>query len=451
MFKILDGRAEFYQWDIDRKLVVEDASITEVHFCNRTDNCSLVCEVYEEDGLRVVNVPNILLQTDWRINVYGYDVNYTKHSACFSVVARTQPADYIYKETEVMSFSEVLARAEQSARGAEYYCEAAQLAVLNANAASSKAAQYANDALVNAGIADSASSNAARYANDARAEATYSANAAIRAEASAKEAQEAVEGMANIVDDLESSIDLIANAVRGTASGETVVLDDVSPFTQFMNVKLSSKNLTSRVFDNAVAVGDSVNNYIFGAAGGKVPKTSEVDAYEENTQYTVSLRVTPKDITYSAKGRLIFARVDYSDGTNIYFDLVNEYNWEMPENTLLTFTTAPNKTVTNIDFRKHNRWTGGTITLNDLQIEKGLVATDYTPHIDNIADVVLTDGTNTYKPDADGIVRGVESVYPTTTLSTDTTGALITVEYNKDTNKVIQSLVNAIISLGGNI
>jgi hypothetical protein len=30
-------------------------------------------------------------------------------------------------------------------------------------------------------------------------------------------------------------------------------------------------------------------------------------------------------------------------------------------------------------------------------------------------------------------------------------GTTITAEYNKDTNKVIESLVNAIISLGGNV
>ena len=32
MFKIYDGREQFYQWDLDRKLIVEDAAITEVHF-----------------------------------------------------------------------------------------------------------------------------------------------------------------------------------------------------------------------------------------------------------------------------------------------------------------------------------------------------------------------------------------------------------------------------------
>jgi hypothetical protein len=111
MFKIYDGRKEFYQWDLDRKLIVNDKTINQVHFCNRTDDCSLVCEVYELDGQRVVNVPNVLLQTDWRINAYGYDSKYTKHSACFNVVKRSKPVDYIYTETELYSVEKAVENA----------------------------------------------------------------------------------------------------------------------------------------------------------------------------------------------------------------------------------------------------------------------------------------------------------------------------------------------------
>ena len=107
MFQILDGREHFYQWDIDRKIIVFDEDITEVHFCNRTDDCSLVCEVYSIDGVRLVNVPNILLQNDWRINVYAYDKNYTKHSECFKVVKRSKPTDYIYTETEIKRYGDL--------------------------------------------------------------------------------------------------------------------------------------------------------------------------------------------------------------------------------------------------------------------------------------------------------------------------------------------------------
>ena len=113
MFKIFDGRSQFYQWDIDRKLIVEDASVTEVHFCNRTDDCSLVCEVYELDGLRVADVPNILLQQDWRINVYAYDSNYTKHCEKYDVVKRSKPADYVYTETEIKNYDDLVERVDQ--------------------------------------------------------------------------------------------------------------------------------------------------------------------------------------------------------------------------------------------------------------------------------------------------------------------------------------------------
>lgn len=108
IFKIADGREYFYQWDIDRQIIVDDPTITEVHFCNRTDNCSLVVEVV--DG--VANVPNKLLQNGYSIRVFGYDGKATMHEATFEVKARTQPADYVYTETVVKSIDEILEAAE---------------------------------------------------------------------------------------------------------------------------------------------------------------------------------------------------------------------------------------------------------------------------------------------------------------------------------------------------
>lgn len=108
MFKIYDGRDRFYQWDLDRKVIVEDESITQVHFCNRTDDCSLVCEVYELDGVRVADVPNILLQDNWNINVYAYDRTYTKFCAVYGVEKRSKPADYVYTETETLNYNTLL-------------------------------------------------------------------------------------------------------------------------------------------------------------------------------------------------------------------------------------------------------------------------------------------------------------------------------------------------------
>ena len=74
-----------------------------------------------------------------------------------------------------------------------------------------------------------------------------------------------------------------------------------------------------------------------------------------------------------------------------------------------------------------------------VQIELGTTATEYEPYVE----------PKTYTADENGKVA-VPSIYPTTTLSAEN-GVTITAEYNKDTNKVIESLVNAIISLGGNV
>lgn len=113
MFKIFNGREAFYQWDLNQKLIVNDNTINEVHFCNRTDDCSLVCEVYEADGLRLVNVPNILLQDTFAVKVYAVCEDYTKLCATYKVLARTKPADYVYTETEVKTWEALEKKIEE--------------------------------------------------------------------------------------------------------------------------------------------------------------------------------------------------------------------------------------------------------------------------------------------------------------------------------------------------
>ena len=111
MFVIFDGRECFYQWDQNQRLIVLDKTITEVHFCNRTDDCALIVEVKEVDGVRVADVPNILLTDNFPIKVYGYCGDcFTKTDATFKVVKRSKPSDYIYTETEVKNYEDFEAR-----------------------------------------------------------------------------------------------------------------------------------------------------------------------------------------------------------------------------------------------------------------------------------------------------------------------------------------------------
>ena len=108
VFSIQDGRTSFWQWDLGQRLVVSDDVCCEVHFCNEMDDCALVCEVYSQDGKRVVDVPNILLQTAKPLHVFAYARNEgndrTIYSEIFTVIARTKPTDYVYTETEVKTW-----------------------------------------------------------------------------------------------------------------------------------------------------------------------------------------------------------------------------------------------------------------------------------------------------------------------------------------------------------
>lgn len=104
MFSIENGRINFFQWDLNQRLVINSDSITEVHYSNRTSECSLITEVYEENGVKYSNIPNILLQTDCRIHIYAVDADHTVYEKTYKVHSRSKPADYVYTETEIKSW-----------------------------------------------------------------------------------------------------------------------------------------------------------------------------------------------------------------------------------------------------------------------------------------------------------------------------------------------------------
>lgn len=113
MFSIFNGRTSFYQWDVDQKLIINcDIPDYQVHFKNTSDEVCYTLEPYEMDGKTVVNVPNVLLQKSAPIVVWCYVLdkngNYTIKSKTFAVIERQKPSDYVYTETEVLSFNSKL-------------------------------------------------------------------------------------------------------------------------------------------------------------------------------------------------------------------------------------------------------------------------------------------------------------------------------------------------------
>lgn len=235
------------------------------------------------------------------------------------------------------------------------------------------------------------------------------------------------------------SNNIFANSLKGNASGESVLLPDVSPIEHIMDVKVSSKNLekvTSGVnvtFENGVATQVSADTkteieakfqffqddtYI---SGGIVDTLTNTGKYS----YTFARPAFGNRIVYGINGRV--------EDTTVSIDIS-----DLPEG---VYTISAN--FTNI--------TQGSISWRDIQIEKGSVATEYTPPVKDLSAVKLSvegkDGILTYTVNADGTVDGVTSIAPSTTLTTDAEGALIECEYNKDANKVVKSLEERLAAL----
>ena len=79
----------------------------------------------------------------------------------------------------------------------------------------------------------------------------------------------------------------------------------------------------------------------------------------------------------------------------------------------------------------------GTVKIENILLEVGTSVTEYEPY---------TEPTE-HTANADGTVDGVMSVYPVTTLMTDTDGVTIDATYNKDANKVVAYLEERIAAL----
>jgi hypothetical protein len=108
IFKIYDGRTNFWQWDTKQKLIVLDNRITEVRFSNRNMEHSKRRIVYtDKNGVRVCNVPDLLLQLPK--NLIAYACIKQDDGSCstvkavkFAVARQPIPTDYICEQDAVV-------------------------------------------------------------------------------------------------------------------------------------------------------------------------------------------------------------------------------------------------------------------------------------------------------------------------------------------------------------
>jgi hypothetical protein len=116
IFKIYDGRTNFWQWDTKQKLIVLDDRITEVRFSNRNMEHSKRRPVYtDNDGVRICNVPDILLQLPKNLIAYACIKNEdgscsTVKAVKFAVHRQPIPTDYVCEQDTVVE--DILMRLE---------------------------------------------------------------------------------------------------------------------------------------------------------------------------------------------------------------------------------------------------------------------------------------------------------------------------------------------------
>lgn len=251
-----------------------------------------------------------------------------------------------------------------------------------------------------------------------------------------------------------------SNALKGSKSGGAFLIDDVSPVTHEMGVKVSSDTVEDLTAVKVKKQGKNLIPYPYQQLPLGTSTLNDVDftVYEDGSILIngTATKNTTKRLYTNGTGLLglksgitISISKNASDNTqqgNVYF-VCNYYDSTGTMQQGLIATTAPSGTKTITD-----EWKGLVIyinipsgkTLNNLlikpQLEIGATVTEYEPYIT----------PTEYIPTADGTINSITSLYPNTTLTTDTEGVIINCEYNRDINKAFAALEAALVALAAN-
>ena len=210
-----------------------------------------------------------------------------------------------------------------------------------------------------------------------------------------------------------------SNALKGSKRGSAILIDDISPVTREMSVKISSDTVTDLTAVKVTRCGKNLiqTNIIEVTSPAGVEnliwqgnKSGKLSFSLDNSEYTPN-----SSNVDSANFKFVFgdgtARYLAASGSHIYLN-----------------TSSPLKEIYFLN------WAKGTGVIKNIQLEIGSPETDYEPYVE----------PTEYTPNADGTVNGVTSLYPNTTLMTDTEGVIIDCEYNRDINKAFAVLEAAI-------
>lgn len=241
---------------------------------------------------------------------------------------------------------------------------------------------------------------------------------------------------------------IVANALKGSVTGKAVAINDVSPLEHEMSVKVDVPsatvtkfgknlvNLDTALSDNGLTKDENGIYHLLGNSKAVVfPKLipantpvhfkfQDFNGYNGKSNALFTLSVACEGGAGISSGKLFFGGNWNSAWSSFANELTVTTDYPMKQFALIKYTASD-------DYY---------CEFSGLQVEIGTTATDYEPYKEPV----------TYTADENGVVKDIVGNGESMTLIADS-DATITAEYNKDTNKVIESLVQAIISLGGNV
>lgn len=235
------------------------------------------------------------------------------------------------------------------------------------------------------------------------------------------------------------TLGLYANAIKGNVSGTTVTADDVSPIEHEVNVWVHGENLIPYPFEQT-----TIEKYGIKFTDNGDGTFDAVGTATENAAFYLNrnLQVLEKDMYlqgcpeggsftgtgYSLRGNLILdgkeisGAIDVGEGRKITID-------KDVDGLRIYFVILA----------------GTTVNLSSIKpmLHYGTSKTEYKPYINPTTATVTIDNVS-YTPSSNGKIEGVLSNALKNGIATSTEGFTINVEYNKDINKVITKITDAL-------
>lgn len=496
-----------YQWDLNQTIYVhgvDTAKPTTFHFCNKCSNKALVVSPSADDTVFVVEVPNILLQKGETLMIYIYQETDSDNNGAndgartiatihLPVISRPQPEDYLFNDNVIYATINIV---EEKVKRLESYVDdtienISKTSSVFANAlkgsASGEKVVAVNDVSpieheLDVHLTKRVPSDVPLLdiapgqivgSTGIRLDSLLQGGKKYLVESTGTSATQTVLMLYNPIVLAENvpingtAVITIPNSIGGTGYINIFIGTDVGgsemgqatadiysfKISEFVEQPASGVTISrygKNLFDYKAFVEHAKIYYpndtlidvmyndkkcfaykLFRSNNQKVIFMDDFP-FKKNTQYTIQLKCCLKDAASSAASlNQPCIYIMYSNGdigkiqttfSDVYF-------------TSMVITTDASKTVRGLLIPTVSATLIAYIQ-TDMQIEEGTSATAYEPYIE----------PTTATADAEGNVNGLTSLSPNMTLASDTDGVIINLEYNRDINKALAELTQAMLN-----